>query len=404
MSGPIYPVRSSATLEAAALNGLLHGPRAPRPRPVAPVPPLARLYIEPTVRCNLACLTCIRNEWSEPNRDMSNATFAAILAGLRDCSPRPTVFFGGFGEPLSHPHILDMIAGARGLGCPVELITNGTLLTESMSRGLIAAGLERLWVSLDGAQPESYADVRLGAALPAVLKNVRFFSQIRPYKRPRKPELGIAFVAMRRNIADLPHVLELGRALGATQYLVTNLLPYSEDMQDEILYQGSLNNILYQPSPWMPHVSLPKMDLDAATGPALSAALAGHHSVSYAGLTFGAGNDRCPFIDAGALVVGADGQVSPCLPLLHEHTSYLNGRPRHSRSYAIGDLAENSLGELWREDAHQAFRGRVAAFDFAPCTACGGCDCSLSNEEDCYGNPFPTCGGCLWAQGIIRCP
>jgi hypothetical protein len=24
--------------------------------------------------------------------------------------------------------------------------------------------------------------------------------------------------------------------------------------------------------------------------------------------------------------------------------------------------------------------------------------------EDCYGNAFPACGGCLWAQGIIQCP
>jgi hypothetical protein len=27
-----------------------------------------------------------------------------------------------------------------------------------------------------------------------------------------------------------------------------------------------------------------------------------------------------------------------------------------------------------------------------------------SNEEDCYGNTFPVCGGCLWAQGVIQCP
>jgi len=26
------------------------------------------------------------------------------------------------------------------------------------------------------------------------------------------------------------------------------------------------------------------------------------------------------------------------------------------------------------------------------------------NEEDCFANPFPTCGGCLWAMGVIQCP
>ena len=31
---------------------------------------LARVYIEPTSRCNLSCQMCIRNTWSEPMGDM----------------------------------------------------------------------------------------------------------------------------------------------------------------------------------------------------------------------------------------------------------------------------------------------------------------------------------------------
>jgi cholesterol oxidase len=38
------------------------------------------------------------------------------------------------------------------------------------------------------------------------------------------------------------------------------------------------------------------------------------------------------------------------------------------------------------------------------CTFCGGCDMSESNVEDCFGNEFPTCGGCLWSQGVVQCP
>jgi len=67
------------------------------------------------------------------------------------------VFFGGFGEPLAHRRLVAMVGQAKALGSPVELITNGTLLTEAVSRRLIAAQLDVLWVSLDGATPESYA-------------------------------------------------------------------------------------------------------------------------------------------------------------------------------------------------------------------------------------------------------
>lgn len=68
-----------------------------------PVTHLAKLYVEPTSRRNLSCRTCIRNAWDEPGGDMSDAAFNAVIASLRAFSPPPKVFFGGFGEPLTHP-------------------------------------------------------------------------------------------------------------------------------------------------------------------------------------------------------------------------------------------------------------------------------------------------------------
>ncbi len=369
-----------------------------------PVTHLARLYVEPTVRCNLACRTCIRNIWNEAAGDMSEATFAAVLAGLSAFDPPPTVFFGGFGEPLAHEGILDMVAAVKALGCPVELITNGVLLTETVSRRLIALGLDRLWVSLDGAQPESYADVRLGASLPTVLANLEYFNENRPPGHPRRPALGIAFVAMRRNIADLPRLFTLGGHLGAAHYLVTNLLPHTPEMRGEILYSRALNDITYLPSLWTPHADLPKMDVDEGTAPALYHVMRGHRNISLVGHNLGDANNRCPFVDDGAAAIRWDGGFSPCLPLLHDHTSYLNDRERRSYPYIVGNIADQGLADLWYAPEHMAFRQRVRAFSFSPCTFCGGCDYSLANEEDCVGNSFPTCGGCLWAQGIIRCP
>jgi len=369
-----------------------------------PVTHLARLYVEPTSCCNLACRICVRNVWNESLGHMSDATFAAVLVGLAAFTPRPTVCFGGFGEPLSHRRIVEMVAAVKALGCGAELITNGVLLDEMMARRLIAAGLDRLWVSLDGARPESYADVRLGAALPTVLSNLSRFSALRPPAHLRRPEIGIAFVAMRRNIGDLPQLLSLGSHLGANRFLVTNLLPYTEEMRGEILYGRALTDIAYLPSLWTPHVDLPRMDVDEETAPMLYQVLRSHHNISLGGHNLGDANNRCPFIDAGAAAIRWDGGFSPCLPLLHEHTSYLNDRERRSRPYVVGNLADRSLADLWYAADHIAFRRRVRAFTFSPCTFCGGCDYSLSNQEDCFGNSFPTCGGCLWAQGVIRCP
>jgi MoaA/NifB/PqqE/SkfB family radical SAM enzyme len=377
-----------------------------------PVTHLTKVYIEPTSRCNLECRTCIRNVWDEPLGQMSSETFSRIIEGLKVFSPPPTIFFGGFGEPLVHPEIADMITQAKTLGSSVELITNGTLLTKDLSKQLIGAGLDMLWVSLDGATPESYADVRLGAALPDVLANLGGFRDARwatgfsayfaDYHL--KPQIGIVFVSMKRNIADLPAVLRLGNRLGTRRFLVTNVLPYTAEMCDEMLYSRVSNDGIYMSPLWGISLEIPKIDINAMTREVLYQIMLSGHPLSFAGADFGEGNDRCPFIEKGAVAIRWDGDVSPCLPLLHDHMTFLNGYERSLRRFVIGNVLRQDLYDLWNLPEYLSFRERVQKFDFSPCTWCGGCDLFEKNEEDCFGNPFPTCGGCLWAQGIIRCP
>jgi MoaA/NifB/PqqE/SkfB family radical SAM enzyme len=381
-------------------------------RLLKPVTHLSKVYIEPTNRCNLECRTCIRNVWDEPLGEMSNATFARIVEGLRSFSPPPTVMFGGLGEPLFHPDIVEMVAQVKSVGATAEMITNGTLLTKERSRQLIDADLDMLWVSLDGATPESYADVRLGAALPEVLANLIGFREARWATHfssyfvdyHLKPQLGIVFVAMKRNITDLPAVLRLGNRLGTHRFLVTNVLPYTAEMYDEILYSRALNDVIYMLSPWGNSLELPKIDINAMTHEVLYQIMLSDHPLSFAGANLGERNDRCPFIEKGAVAIRWDGDVSPCLPLLHDHKYFMNGYERSLRRYAVGNVAMRDLHGLWTLAEYQSFRERVQKFDFSPCILCGGCDLFELNEEDCFGSPFPTCGGCLWAQGIIQCP
>jgi MoaA/NifB/PqqE/SkfB family radical SAM enzyme len=313
------------------------------------------------------------------------------------------VFFGGFGEPLAHQGIVGMVAQAKALGGPVELITNGTLLTRDVSERLIAAGLDLLWVSLDGATPESYTDVRLGAALPQVLANLAAFRDARTAAPDRTaPQIGIAFVMMKRNVADLPAVLRLGDRLGATRFMVSNVLPYTKAMCEEALYPRVLTRRLYSSSD--PPLNLSALDGRQITIESRRDVMRGGLRISLNGGDLTEARNRCPFVERGAMAIAWDGNVSPCLPLLHSHVSYLGGQDRISRRYVVGQVAERDLRDLWTAPEYVAFRRRVQGFEFSPCTGCGGCNLSEANQEDCYDNPFPTCGGCLWAQGMIHCP
>lgn len=366
---------------------------------------LAKVYIEPTSRCNLACRTCMRNVWAEPRQDMTVETFACILDGLRELPVPPIVTFSGFGEPLMHPKIAWMIAQVKQLAQSVELISNAMLFTPAVADDLVHAGLDVLWVSMDGITPEQYSGVRVGGQLTGVLENIKTLHIARRAAGKSRPEVGISFVAMRRNIADLPRLLNLSRELGIARFMISNVLAYTEEMCKETLYNLVARLTEATPSKWSPRIDLPPMDLNETTQAALNQALRSHPLARTAGQSPLDAAGSCPFISKGVVGIAWNGDVSPCLPLMHDHTSYLEPRRmRFSRRYVIGNVNESRLLALWRDPEHIDFRRRVQAFDFPPCVICGGCDLAEATEEDCYGNTFPTCGGCLWAQGVIQCP
>ena len=369
-----------------------------------PVSHLAKVYIEPTSQCNLTCRTCIRNAWDEPMGQMTEATFERIIDDLQTLDPRPSIFFGGFGEPLSHPRITDMVARAKKVSSKVELITNGMLLDEERSRALIQAGLNTLWVSVDGATPESYADVRLGAALPDIFKNIARYRDLYRQIVGGDPDIGLAFVAMKRNIADLPELLKMSTRLGISRYLVTNVLPYTHEMREEMLYSRSLDMLNSTPSPWVPRLDFPQMDVNQHTREPLLRMMSNHPHNFLMDRNQAERRDRCPFVRQGSVTIAWNGSVSPCLPLVHKHESYLLGLHRVVQRYVVGNVMDQGLIAIWDSLEYVDFRQRVSEFDFSPCTVCASCEMAESNQEDCFGNTFPTCGSCLWAQGFIRCP
>jgi MoaA/NifB/PqqE/SkfB family radical SAM enzyme len=366
-----------------------------------PVTRLARVYIEPTNRCNLECRTCLRNVWDEPAGSMSEATFSRIVEGLKGFPGPPEVSFGGFGEPLSHPDIVAMVRRVKESGARVELITNGVQLDEERARELIESGLDFLWVSLDGASPDSYADVRLGAALPQILANLRQLRVLKYRLGSRTPHLGVAFVAMKRNLAELPKVAELAARLGAKELMVTNVYPYSAELKEEILYRKSMWN-------WAnghaPPAALPRMDEAEETVRAVGGLMLQSGCLQAPGMQLVRPADTCPFVERGSTSIRWDGQVSPCLPLLHAHSSYLGDTLRRNQAWSAGSVRERDLAAIWMDPSYLALRERLREFDFSPCTTCNSCEMAESNREDCFGNVPPACGGCLWAQGFIQCP
>lgn len=367
---------------------------------------LHKVYVEVTSACNLACATCIRNAWAEPLGHMPLARFARLLDGLPAVSASPhhsvTVSLSGFGEPLVHPEFLTFVRLARERGARVEIITNGTLLDAAMARELVALGVGQVTVSLDGGDEAAYAAIRGHAQAPAVAA-VKALVEARRKMR-RFVAVGVAFVATRRNIGSLPGLLALAHDLALDFVSVSNVVPHTPEMAADMLWGNAAWAASFPDTCWRPREELARMTLDDLSRPALKALL--DHGLTWPrpGVADGPQRDHCRFAHEGMLAVAWDGRVAPCLSLLHTHKEYVNGHWKTVRSAVVGQVDERPLMDIWRDLAYRDLRRRLRAFDFSPCLACGGCPETDGNETDCYGSPFPACGECLWAQGIVLCP
>ena len=240
---------------------------------------------------------------------------------------------------------------------------------------------------MDGAKPETYADIR-GAQLSVVLDNIRKFNEAKRQFNSLTPALGIEFVVLKTNINELGALAGLAMHLNAARVLVSNVLPYTAEMREEILYG-------YEPRP----------PFRAEGWPVKADAWVTWGTLELPRMHWGA-ERRCRFVQDRSAVVGWDGGVSPCYALSHNYTYYaIDGKQKHVTRYVLGNVYMHPLVETWMSEDYVRFRSEVRGFHFPSCPDCDlreTCDLRDRNEG-CWGWN-PSCADCLWAQDIIRCP
>ncbi len=107
-----------------------------------------------TYRCNLACRFCYagcscRKDEPAPAVEMSSEEIEVVLRRIRNEAEVPSVSFTG-GEPTLREDLPKLVRCAARIGLRVNLITNGTLLTDSLAGDLRRAGLRSAQVSVEG--------------------------------------------------------------------------------------------------------------------------------------------------------------------------------------------------------------------------------------------------------------
>lgn len=349
---------------------------------------LNRIIVEATNHCNLDCSMCIRTTWSSETGQMSREIFEKLMDDIQEFSIIPEIFFSGYGEPLSHPDIIEMIRVVKNLGVRTGVVSNGTLLSQTLSQDLIQSGLDKLWISLDNIHQDSNLEGQGPHTRQNVLNNLEGFLDLQ-HDIHMGPEVGLVFVLTKSNFSKAQNMLDLGKRLGLRSFFMTNLEAISEEMAGDIPYRADQ---FRRPGSWLSAQSNLLEELQGVDNGIVIEGSLVNPAI------------RCPFAEKGEIVLRWDGEVSPCLPLLYDHVSFVDSWKHQVDSYSIGNIKSKSMQEIWTDQKYKDLRERLLGNNFSPCLSCQNCWLSEDNHMDCMGYEHPTCGGCLWAHGLISCP
>jgi cyclic pyranopterin phosphate synthase len=170
------------------------------------------LRVSITEKCSLRCTYCMPEQGLPEiaRDDLLTADEIGRLVGIavRELGVREVRFTGG--EPLMRADLADIIAASRAAapGADFSITTNGIGLDHRLP-ALLAAGLDRVNVSLDTVNPEHFAKLTRRDRLESVLAGIR------AAKNAGISPLKLNAVMMRETLGDAPQLLAWALENGA---------------------------------------------------------------------------------------------------------------------------------------------------------------------------------------------
>ncbi len=293
-----------------------------------------RLTIETGNICNLKCPLCPtgRGDPGAQRGFIALPEYKKVIDELADDLILVRLY--NWGEPLLHKDIVPMVEYAVGKGVGVTLSTNLTILDRETARGLLAAGLNKLFVSADGASEETYQTYHVGGSFERVMANLKLLISEKETMGSSRTRIVWLFHVFRHNEREI----DLARKKAAELGVEIRFNPMRTDMGREIFEKASES--IERDFKWIPEN--PKFclfDLDKREA---------KRKRNFCSL---------PWKEA---VINWDGSVLPCCSV-------------YEGKYTFGNAFEEGFKKIWNGPSYRAARLEMAGRPNAPRTVCHIC-------------------------------
>lgn len=184
------------------------------------------LSIEPTTACNLGCPEC-PSGLKQFTRATGKIALDLHLKMLEQTSK--SVFYINYyfqGEPFLHPQFLDLIKDAKKHKIYTATSTNAHFIDAEKAKEIVASGLDRLIISIDGLTQETYENYRIHGTLQKVIDGTQHLLNAKMDANSATPHLIFQFLAVKPNEHEIPAAFELGKKMGIDEVRVKSAQLY----------------------------------------------------------------------------------------------------------------------------------------------------------------------------------
>jgi radical SAM protein with 4Fe4S-binding SPASM domain len=185
------------------------------------------ISIEPTTACNLRCPECPSGlrAFTRPTGSLGMEHFVGMIDSLQAALWYLNLYFQG--EPYLNKHFFEMISYAHKNGIFTTTSTNAHYLDDQNARNTVLSGLDKLVISIDGADQHTYEQYRVGGELQKVLEGINHIIKWKRKLKKQNPLVLLQFIIFKSNQHQIQEIKRI-----ATDLRVDHLLLKTAQIYD----------------------------------------------------------------------------------------------------------------------------------------------------------------------------
>ncbi len=193
------------------------------------------ISIEPTTSCNLRCPECPSGlrSFTRPTGMLKLDLFEKLISELAPTLSYLIFYFQG--EPYLHPQLLGMIKYASDKNIYTATSTNAHYLTDHAAKETVESGLDRLIISIDGINQETYESYRVGGKLAKVIEGTQNIIKWKRELKSKTPHVIFQFLVVRPNESQIDDVQNLADELGVDEVALKTAQIYDYKNGSELI-------------------------------------------------------------------------------------------------------------------------------------------------------------------------